>query len=59
MLQIKPQVTHGQDRHVRIFAIFRNVDGRYQPAQSSYELTSARRRQFDLWSRRPFVQPNP
>jgi hypothetical protein len=31
MLQIAPQVTHGQDRHVRIFAIFRNFDGRYQP----------------------------
>jgi hypothetical protein len=31
MLLIAPQVTHGQDRHVRIFAIFRTFDGRYQP----------------------------
>jgi len=27
--------------------------------QESHELISARGWQFDLWSRHPFVQPNP
>ncbi|EFQ65354.1 hypothetical protein PFWH6_0919 [Pseudomonas fluorescens WH6] len=57
-VHVLPQVTHGQDRHVR-FAILCNVSARFLPASFAYERIHGRLWQFDLWSKRAIRAINP